>query len=41
MRYDRLLAFAKQRDLPMTLEDTTPDNAAAAREYLVRLAAAL
>ena len=41
MRYDRLLAFAKQRDLPMTLEDTTPDNAAAAREYLVRLTAAL
>ena len=41
MTYDRLLAFAAKRDLPMTLEDTTPDNAAAAREHLVRLAAAL
>ena len=41
MHYDRLLAFAKQRDLPMTLEDTTPANAAAAREYLVAAAASL
>ena len=41
MTYDRLLAFAAERDLTMTLEDTTPDNAAAAREHLVRLAAAL
>ena len=38
MRYDRLLAFAKARDLPMTLEDTRPDNAEAARLYLERLA---
>ena len=41
MHYDRLLAFAKQRDLPMTLEDTTPANAAAAREFLVAAAASL
>ena len=41
MKYDRLLALAKERDLPMTLEDTTPANAAAAREHLVRIAATL
>ena len=41
MNYDRLLAFAKRRDLPMTLEDTTPANAAAAREFLVSTAASL
>ena len=27
-------AFAKARRLPMTLEDTRPDNAEAARKYL-------
>ena len=34
MDYTRLLTFAKKYDLPMTLEDTVPDNAQAAREYL-------
>ena len=38
MRYDRLLAFAKERDLPMTLEDTVPDNAEEARKHLERIA---
>ena len=38
MRYDRLLAFAKERGLPMTLEDTVPDNAEEARQYLERIA---
>lgn len=34
MDYTKILRFAKQRDLPMTLEDTKPDNAEAARLYL-------
>ena len=38
MRYDQLLAFGKARDLPMTLEDTRPDNAEAARLYLEKAA---
>ena len=38
MRYERLLAFAKERDLPMTLEDTVPDNAEKARKHLERIA---
>lgn len=42
MRYDRLLRFAAAHPgLPMTLEDTIPDNAMAAREYLKRAAASL
>ena len=41
MNYDRLLSFAKKNALPMTLEDTRPDNAQAAREYLEKAAAAL
>ena len=41
MKYDRLLSFAKERNIPMTLEDTVPENAQAAREYLERAAAAL
>ena len=41
MRYEHLLAFAKTRGLPMTLENTRPDNAEAARLYLERIAAAL
>ena len=41
MRYDALLRFAKKRNLPMTLENTKPDNAQATREYLKKLAAAL
>ena len=38
MYYGDLLPFAKKNDLPMTLEDTSPDNAQAAREYLEQLA---
>ena len=38
MNYDRLLTFAKQKNLPMTLEDTVPENAQAAREYLEKIA---
>lgn len=38
MDYRRLLAFAKEKALPMTLEDTVPDNAQAAREYLETIA---
>ena len=41
MDYADLLAFARERELPMTLEDTVPDNAAAARSFLERAAAAL
>ena len=38
MRYEQLLAFAARQDLPMTLEDTKPHNAEAARLYLERVA---
>ncbi len=38
MRYDRLLAFGISHDLPMTLEDTVPSNAEAARLHLVGIA---
>ena len=38
MRFEKLLALAKQRDLPMTLEDTTPENAEAARLHLEKIA---
>ncbi|MBR4539818.1 MAG: sugar phosphate isomerase/epimerase [Clostridia bacterium] len=41
MDYKRLLTFAKQKNLPMTLEDTVPENAQAAREYLERIAQSL
>ena len=41
MRYDRLLAFGRQRNLPMTLEDTKPDNAENARKFLENIAAGL
>ncbi len=41
MYYGDLLPFAKKYDLPMTLEDTRPDNAQAAREYLERLGATM
>lgn len=42
MDYTRLLRFAKSRPgLPMTLEDTKPDNAEAARLFLEEKAAAL
>ena len=39
MRYEQLLSFAAGRDLPMTLENTVPDNAEAARLHLERIAA--
>ena len=38
MRYDRLLACGISHDLPMTLEDTVPSNAEAARLHLVGIA---
>ena len=38
MRYEALVAFAKARDIPMTLENTRPDNAEAARQYLEQFA---
>ena len=41
MNYNRLLTFAKSRNLPMTLEDTVPENAQAAREYLEKIAQSL
>lgn len=41
MDYTRLLTFAKKYDLPMTLEDTVPDNAQAAREHLEKIAQTL
>lgn len=41
MKYDRLLTFAKEKNLPMTLEDTVPENAQSAREYLERIAQSL
>ena len=41
MRFESLLALAKKHDLPMTLEDTVPDNAEQARLHLERIAAAL
>lgn len=41
MKYDRLLAFGKAHDLPMTLEDTRPENAEAARLHLEKVAAGL
>lgn len=41
MRFDALLALAKRNHLPMTLEDTVPDNAEAARLHLEKLAEAV
>jgi len=41
MRYEQLLTFAAARDLPMTLENTVPDNAEEARLYLERTAGKL
>ncbi len=34
MRYGALLRLARERDLPMTLENTVPDNAETARRFL-------
>ena len=36
--YEKLLAFGKARGLPMTLENTKPDNAEAARLFLENIA---
>ncbi len=41
MQYGQLLSFAAGKDLPMTLENTVPENAEAARLFLERAAAAL
>ena len=41
MRYGQLLSFAAERDLPMTLENTVPENAEEARLHLERIAASL
>ena len=41
MDYAPLLALAKKYDLPMTLENTNPMNAVAAREHLEKVGAAL
>ena len=38
MKYDRRLEFAQEKKLPMTLENTNPGNAEAARALLERLA---
>ena len=38
MKYETLLSFAKAKDLPMTLENTVPSNAEAARKHLEALA---
>ena len=38
MRYERLLAFAGKNNLPMTLENTVPDNAEKARLFLEKTA---
>ncbi len=36
MDYSVLMRFARERDLSMTLENTKPENAVAAREFLLR-----
>ncbi|MBR1584451.1 MAG: sugar phosphate isomerase/epimerase [Clostridia bacterium] len=41
MRYERLIAFAMEKGLPMTVENTTPENAVATREYLEGIGASL
>ncbi len=41
MRYGQLLRFARERNLPMTLEDTVPENAEQARLFLEQIGAAL
>ena len=41
MRYEALLGLARRRGLPMTLENTTPENAQAARLYLEHIGAGL
>lgn len=41
MRFEKLLRFAGERELPMTLENTSPDNAEAARLHLEEIAGGL
>lgn len=41
MDYAPLCALAKERNIPMTLENTNPDNAVAAREHLEKIGANL
>ncbi len=41
MKYETLLRFAKERKLPMTLENTVPENAEAARLHLERIGASI
>jgi len=41
MDYAPLVALAKSRDIPMTLENTNPGNAVAAREHLEKVGAQL
>ena len=41
MNYDRLLRFAAEKSLPMTLENTNPQNAEAARLHLEKIAGGL
>lgn len=41
MKYETLLRFAGERSLPMTLENTVPENAEAARLHLERIGAAV
>ena len=35
MKYEKLLGLARERNLPMTLENTTPENAEETRRFLV------
>ena len=41
MRYEQLLSFAAARSLPMTLENTVPENAETARLHLEGIMAAM
>ena len=41
MRYETLLKLAMARDLPMTLEDTVPENAEQARLHLEKIASTM
>ena len=39
MKYESLLRFGSEHNLPMTLEDTKPENAEQARLFLEKVAA--
>lgn len=41
MRYEQLMSFAAEKELPMTLENTVPENAEEARLHLEKIAARL